>query len=172
MKLVLRIGVLLVLAASFFSLNHLQRVEARVSCPERDACYDAAYSAHVQRINEANQTYSFCVEIYGDVRDSCLDSAESTYDSCTSVAASNYISSIIMCSYGDPYDYRDCERDAQSAYWNEVDYCMDERQDNYNQCHSDYGQNTQECSNTFYDSAFMSEAELMLDRNACDLLCP
>jgi len=173
MKIIRRIGVLVILIGCFFILERDDIGYAQTSCPARDQCRDGAYADYTQQIDAANEIYMSQVQEATAERDSCLDPAEQRNLECKQQADYDFELNLARCQAIPDYDAaRWCMDDLETIRQNAYGVCDYDLQNESEGCWQNiYYPLTQQAQADFFDRANTAQYFLDLAYSGCDVIC-
>lgn len=172
MKIIRRIGILIILSACFFILEGDDIAFAQTSCPAKDQCRDAALATYSEEIYAANLTYAERVQEATAERDSCLDPAEQRNLECKQQADWDFELNLARCQTIPDYDAsRYCMDELETIRQNAYGVCDYDLQNESEGCWQDiYYPLTQQAETDFFVAADRAQNNLNLGYSGCDLI--
>ena len=172
MKIIRRVGILVILSACFFIVEKDDVAYAQTSCPERDQCRDAALATYSEEIYAANLTYLQAVQDATMQRDSCLNPAEQENAFCRQQADDFFELQLGRCtSIPDPDDSQFCINEIEGMRQNDYANCDYTLQMEVDACWQNiYYPLTQQAQAAFFVDSDRAQEHLNSAYSGCDLI--
>ena len=171
MKIIKKVGVLVLLSACLFITERDHVTQAQTSCPARDQCYDAANNTYSDLIAAAQDGYFDCTQNADSTRNTCLSEAEQTKSSCQSEANWEFELNLPRCQViSDQYLYEYCMQELDSARQTRYSLCEYEFDNLVQACWWKSSSDNQDCEAQFYEDEARAASIRDLMNSGCDII--